>query len=156
FTLLRSRVAPFTEKEIELVTTFADQAVIAIENARLFEELRDRSAELARSVDELTATSDALKIISRSAVELETGLDTLVETAARLCRSDQAYMFRRRPDGLHHLISSFGVSEEGKAYISAHPFGPDRGTVTGRVALERQTIHIPDVSGDPEYTYREG
>src|SRR5262249_50053363 len=78
FALNRIRVEPFTEKEIELASTFADQAVIAIENARLFEELRDRQAELARSVDELTATGDVLKIISRSSVDLETVLDTVV------------------------------------------------------------------------------
>src|SRR5262249_11016532 len=98
FIIYRTPVEPFTVKEIELATTFADQAVIAIENARLFEELRDRQAELTRSVDELTATSDVLKIISRSSVDLETVLNTLVETVARLCRADQATMFRRRDD----------------------------------------------------------
>ena len=155
-TLGRSRVEPFTEKQVELVRTFADQAVIAIENARLLGELRDRQAELARSVDELTATGDVLKIISRSSVELKTVLDALLETAARLCRADQAYMFRRHADGLHHLIAAHGASEEGKAYIESHPFAPDRGTATGRVALERRPIHIPDVLADPEYTYTEG
>src|SRR4029077_8495167 len=95
FVVNRTQVEPFTRKEIELATTFADQAVIAIENARLFEELRDRQAELARSVDELTATGDVLKIISRSSVDLETVLDTLVETVMRLCRADQATLKRQ-------------------------------------------------------------
>src|SRR4029077_5139366 len=98
FVVNRTQVEPFTRQEIELATSFADQAVIAIENARLFEELRDRQAELARSVDELTATGDGSKIISRSSVELQTVLDTLVETVARLCRADQTAMFRRHAD----------------------------------------------------------
>jgi PAS domain S-box-containing protein len=155
FTIHRTRVEPFTDKEIELVQTFADQAVIAIENARLFDELRDRQAELARSVDELTATGDVLKIISRSSVELETVLDTLVETVARLCRADQARMFRRRDDK-YHLVAEHGLSDQTKGFLLTHPFVLDRGTATGRVALERRAIHIRDVLEDPEYTYREG
>ncbi|HYS69172.1 MAG TPA: PAS-domain containing protein [Gemmatimonadaceae bacterium] len=83
-------------------------------------------------------------------------LDTLVETVARLCRADQAYMFRRHADGLHHLIAVHGASEEGKAYVESHPFAPDHGTTSGRVALERRAIHIPDVLADPDYTYTEG
>jgi PAS domain S-box-containing protein len=145
----------FTEKQIALVATFADQAVIAIENARLLGELRDRSAELARSVDELTATGDVLKIISRSSVDLETVLDTLAETAARLCRADQAVLFRRRDDILH-LVASHGLSEEAREYILTHPLPTGRGTMAGRVESERRAVHIPDVLQDAEYTYREG
>jgi two-component system, NtrC family, sensor kinase len=151
FTIHRMRVDPFTHKEIELVQTFADQAVIAIENARLFDELRERQAELARSVDELTATGDVLKIISRSSVDLPTVLDALVETVARLCRADLAHMFRRRDD-MYHLVATRGGSE----FLRTHPLAPDRGTVTGRAALERRAVHIPDVLQDPEYAYREG
>jgi PAS domain S-box-containing protein len=151
----RPDVRPFTEKEIALLESFAAQAVIAIENARLLGELRERTADLARLVDELTATSDVLKIISRSSVELETVLDTLVETAARLCRADQANMFRRRDDMLH-LVASCGLSEEAKAFVETHPLALDRGTVSGRVGLERRAIQIPDVMEDPEFTYREG
>ena len=117
FVVNRTRVEPFTDKEIELATTFADQAVIAIENARLFEELRDRQADLARSVDELTATSDVLKIISRSTVDLETVLDTLVETVMRLCRADQAYMLRSRDDNYHN-VASRGLSAGRKGILS--------------------------------------
>src|SRR5262249_29761966 len=150
--LRRPRVEPFTEKEIQLASTFADQAVIAIENARLFEELRDRQAELARSVDELTATGDVLKIISRSSVDLEPVLDTLVETVARLCRTDQATMFCRRDD-LHHLVAARGFSAEAKEFVRTHPFPPGgRGSLSGRVTLERRAVQIADVLQDPEYT----
>jgi two-component system, NtrC family, sensor kinase len=154
-TIYRQVVRPFTDTQIDLVTTFAKQAVIAIENARLLGELRERTAELARSVDELTATGDVLKIISRSTVELETVLDTLVRTVARLCRADQANMFRRRDDMLH-LVASCGLSEEAKTFIDTHPLALDRSTVSGRVRLERRAVQIPDVMEDPEYTYREG
>src|SRR5262249_33081198 len=144
-------VEPFTERQIELVRTFADQAVIAIENARLLGELRQRTADLARSVDELTATGDVLKIISRSSVDLETVLDTLVETLARLCRADLAQMFRWRDDK-YHMVAACGVSEEAKEFILTDPLARDRGTMSGRVELERRAIHIPDVLEDPEYT----
>ena len=145
------RFAPrsFTEKQIELVETFADQAVIAIENTRLFNELT------RESLQQQTATADVLKIISRSSVDLETVLDTLVETVARLCRADQAHMFRRRDDK-YHLVAAWGLSEEAKEFVLTHPFAADRGTLSGRVALERRAVHIPDVLQDPEYTYREG
>jgi signal transduction histidine kinase len=155
FTIHRTRVEPFTDKEIELITTFADQAVIAIENARLFEELRERQAELARSVDELTATGDVLKIISRSSVDLETVLDTLVETVARLCRADQAYLFRRQ-DRQNHLLASHGISAEVKEFVLTHPLPSDRNTISGRVARERRPVHVADVLEEPQYGYSEG
>jgi two-component system NtrC family sensor kinase len=97
-----------------------------------------------------------LKTISRSSVDLETVLDALLETAARLCHADQSYMFRRHADGLHHLIAAHGVSDEGEAFMQSNPFAPDRGTTSGRVALEHRPIHIPDVLADPEYTFTEG
>ncbi|HVM81148.1 MAG TPA: GAF domain-containing protein, partial [Stellaceae bacterium] len=153
--LARQRIESFTERQIELVRTFADQAVIAIENARLLGELRQRSADLARSVDELTATGDVLKIISRSSVDLDTVLDTLVETVSRLCRVDQAQMYRRR-HGKYHLVATHGLSEEAEEFFSTHPLAHDRGTMGGRVALERRVVHIPDALEDPEYTYLEG
>jgi PAS domain S-box-containing protein len=152
FAINRTRVEPYTSKEIELATTFADQAVIAIENARLFDELRERQAELSRSVDELTATGDVLKIISRSSVDLETVLHTLVETVARLCRADQGFMFRRRDDK-YHLVAARAASEEIKEFIRTHPFAHDRHTVSGRAVSERRVIHIPDILLDPEYSY---
>jgi PAS domain S-box-containing protein len=148
FSLTRNEVTPFTEKQIELVTTFADQAAIAIENARLLNELSE-------SLQQQTATADVLKVISRSTVELETVLDTLVETVARLCRADQAVMFRRL-DERYHVVASRGLPDEAKDFLLAHPVAADRGTLSGRVELERRPIHIADVLQDPEYTYLEG
>jgi signal transduction histidine kinase len=151
----RLEVRLFSEKEIALLESFAAQAVIAIENARLLGELRDRSAELARSVDELTATSDVLKIISRSTVELKTVLDTLVETAGRLCHAEQAYMFRRRANR-YHLVASRGAPDQFLEWLSRNPLEAGRGTATGRAVLEGRTVRIADVLADPEYTLLEG
>jgi two-component system, NtrC family, sensor kinase len=148
----RRETRPFTEKEIKLLENFAAQAVIAIENARLLGELRERTNDLARSVDELTATSDVLKIISRSTVDLNTVLDTLAETVTRLCRADQALMYRRRDDK-YHLVAVRGISAEAIQFILAHPIAPNRGTAAGRAALERRAVHIPDVLQDSEYNY---
>jgi two-component system, NtrC family, sensor kinase len=153
--LRRAEVHPFSDKQIGLLQTFADQAVIALGNVRLFEEVQARTRDLQESLQQQTTTADVLKVISRSSVDLETVLNTLVETAARLCRADQAYMFRRRDD-LHHLVAAWGLSEEAKKFMITHPFVPDRSTTSARVALERRTVHIPDVLQDPEYTFLEG
>jgi GAF domain-containing protein len=124
---------PFTAKQIELATTFGDQAVIAMENARLLGELRERTDDLQQSLEYQTATSDVLKVISRSDADLETVLENLVETMTRLCQADYGHLFRRR-DSFHHLIASFGISAEYRDYLKAHPFVPDRGTLSGRVS----------------------
>jgi PAS domain S-box-containing protein len=147
-TVYRQEVRPFDDKQIELLSNFAKQAVIAIENARLLKELR-------QSLQQQTATADVLKVISRSSVDLTTVLDTLVDTVARLCRADQAYMFRRRDDK-YHMVAARGLTEDAKDFILAHPFAVDRGTISGRVVLERRAVHIPDVLQDPEFTYSEG
>jgi two-component system, NtrC family, sensor kinase len=144
----RNRLAPFTEGELEVQQTFADQAVIAIENARLFNETQE-------ALERQTATADVLKVISRSAFDLDMVLDTLVETVTRLCRADNAAMYRRRDDK-HHLVASCGISEEAKEFFRSHPAARGRGTLSGRVELERRAVHIPDVLQDPEYTFREG
>ena len=146
--IFRQEVRPFTDKQIELLTNFAAQAVIAIENTRLLRELRE-------SLQRQTATADVLKIISRSSVDLETVLDTLVDTVARLCRADQATMFRRRDDK-YHLVAAHGLSAEAREFVLTHPVTADRGTLSGRVTLERRAVHVPNVLEDPEYTYREG
>src|SRR4051794_1506683 len=150
FVLTRPVVAPFTEKQIELVTTFADQAVIAIENVRLFDEVQARTAELTESLEQQTATSDVLKVISRSAFDLQAVLDTLVASAARLCGAEKGVIFQR--DGeVYRLAANYGFSPEAEAYARDNPLRPGRGSTTGRVALEGRTIHIPDVLADPEY-----
>jgi two-component system, NtrC family, sensor kinase len=146
-TIYRQEIRPFTDKQIELVNNFAKQAVIAIENTRLLKELRE-------SLQQQTATADVLKTISRSTIDLETVLDTLVETVARLCRADDSTMYRRRDDK-YHIVAAYGLTEEAKDFLLTHAFVPDRGTLTGRVILEHLAVHISDVSIDPEYTYLE-
>ena len=153
--IYRQEVRPFTEKQIELVKTFAAQAVIAIENTRLFEEVQARTRDLQESLQQQTATADVLKVISRSLVDLETVLETLVETVARLCRADQVYMFHLRHD-LWNLVAAWGLSAEAREFFLTHPFTPGRGSTSGRAALERRAVLIPDVLQDPEYALSEG
>ncbi len=153
--LARQTVRPFTEKQIELVTTFADQAVIAIENARLFEEVQKRTEQLTESLQQQTATADVLKVISRSAFDLRTVLQTLVESAVRFCNADKANVIRER-NGAFYSAESYGFSQELVDYLRDIPIEAERGTVSGRALLEGRVIHIADVKSDPEYTLVEG
>ena len=151
-TLWKTRVEPFTEKQIELVTTFADQAVIAIENTRLFEAEQQRTRELSESLEQQTATSRVLEVISRSAFDLSAVFEALAESSVRLCAADRAVIYRF--DGeLLRMAASFNVSQELKDWIEQNPVRPSRQGGAARAALERRTIHIPDVTADPEYTY---
>jgi GAF domain-containing protein len=147
--IYRQEVSPFTNKQIELVTNFASQAVIAIENARLLNELRQRTTELNESLQQQTATADVLKVISRSTFDLQVVLDTLVESAARLCNADRAAI-RIAKDGVYHHVASYGVTPEQKQYLKDHPLKPDRGSVVGRVVLEGKAVHVADTKADPE------
>ncbi len=151
----RANAGSFPKRQIVLLQAFADQAVIAIENTRLFEEVQARTWDLQESLQQQTATADVLKVISRSLVDLETVLETLVETVARLCRADQVYMFHLRHD-LWHLVAAWGLSAEAREFFLTHPFTPGRGSTSGRAALERRAVLIPDVLQDPEYALSEG
>src|SRR5262245_39990335 len=141
--LSRSTVDPFTQQQIDLVMTFAAQAVIAIENTRLLSELRE-------SLQQQTATADVLKVISRSAFNLQTVLDTLVESAVRLCEADSGVL-RTREGDIYPVAATYRLTEQQRDRFTGYSTKPDRGSLFGRAILEGRTIHVSDVLADPEY-----
>ena len=148
-TLTRAEVRPFTDKEIALVSTFADQAAIAIENVRLFDEVQARTDDLTELLQQQTATADVLKVISRSTFDLQSVLDTLVELVARLCRAERTGI-RIAKDGLYHNLADFGFLPAHRELMRRTPLKPDRSSIVGRVALDRRPIHILDSQVDTD------
>ncbi|MGB8825132.1 MAG: GAF domain-containing protein, partial [Pseudolabrys sp.] len=143
--IYRQEISTFFDKQIELVQNFAAQAVIAIENTRLLNELRE-------SLQQQTATADVLKVISRSTFDLRTVLQTLVESAATLCDADKGNITREKDGVFYRAAESYGYSREFVDHIRGLPIESNRGSATGRALFERRVIHIPDVRADPEYT----
>ena len=144
--LRRSEARPFSNKQIALLQTFADQAVIAIENARLFEEVQARTKDLEASLDRQTATGDVLTVISRSPSQTQPVFDAIVATAARLCRAEHAVIFKREGDGHYHVAAANNAEAEWLRFVTDNPIPPGRGSLVGRTVIDGKVVHIPDCS----------
>jgi GAF domain-containing protein len=143
----RAEPGPFADNQIDLLKTFADQAVIAIENVRLFNEVKQRTEDLSESLQQQTATADVLKIISRSAFDLDSVLATLVESAAKLCEAEKGVIFLRQ-ENLYRMTTNYGFSPEFEAFARDHPFSVDGGSTTARAAASGVVTQTVDILAD--------
>jgi two-component system, NtrC family, sensor kinase len=151
--IARLAVGPFPDEQIALLQTFADQAVIAIENVRLFTEFQARNRELTEALEQQTATSEVLRAMSGSAFDLAPVLEALIENATRLCNARHGYIFKF--DGeLLHPVADYGASPAFTDYWRQNPIRPGPNSTSGRAALEHRTVHIHDVTAEPGYEYR--
>jgi GAF domain-containing protein len=152
FALCRNRVGAFSQRQIELVQTFADQAVIAIENVRLFDEVQARTRELTESLEYQTATGEVLNVISRSPNNLQPVMDTIVHTTRRLCQSEYALMLHRDDARVYRIAAHSNASQELMDWMQDNPVLAGDGSAIGITAAEKQTVHLPDALADPRFT----
>src|SRR5574341_1427296 len=150
----RQEVNPFSDKQIALLKTFADQAVIAIENVRLFNELQTRNREITEALEQQTATSDILRVIASSPADIQPVLEIVVQNATRLCAAEKGFIFRLEGD-VYRLAVAHNASAEFIDFIQRNPIHPGRETLVGRTSLDRRTVHIQDALADPEYRWTE-
>ena len=152
--IYRHEIRSFTDKQVALVENFAAQAMIAVENARLLDELQQRTNDLSEALEYQTATSDVLNVISRSPNELQPVLDAILQTAGRLCEAEYACFFKLQ-DGKYYVAGANNAEAAYVKFLSEHPISPDRTSCVGRAAVERRTVHMPDCLADPEYKSHE-
>jgi len=142
---------PSTDRQIQLVKTFADQAVIAIENSRLFEEVQARTRELSGSLERQKATTEVLNVISRAPTELQAVFDRIVRIAPRLCEADYAIIFRYKDDSNYHLVAANDAAADYVRFRMENPISADRSTAIGSAVLDQRVVHWPDYPDDPAH-----